>query len=231
MGRRLAPALTIPYFAWRDLPEPGIMRIIFLLLIQFFTLATLYGQKVDTVINTGVYKSYFSYGIKAPLYVTYSLFRGGGACDRRKQKFHFKKDGVESTSNLKDYIHSNYEKGHLANAEDFAFDCLKQEITFRFYNCFPQTSKLNKGTWKHWEILIRKESQKRKLFIIAGGIYSKNFIGLKVGVPDYCYKIVLDSKTKEILHCIIFKNDNSNLYSNISLQDLKRRLKYPLMPK
>lgn len=207
------------------------MRFTFLLLLQFSTLNLLYGQKVDTVINTGIYKSYFSFGIKAPLYVTYSLFRGGGACDREKQGFHFKQDSILATSNSRDYIHSRYEKGHLANAEDFAFDCLKQEITFRFYNCFPQTSKLNKGTWKHWEILIRKESQKRSLFIIAGGIYSKSFIGMKVGVPDFCYKIVLDSKTKKIIHCIIFKNDNSNIYSNISLRELKRKLKYPLVPK
>lgn len=207
------------------------IRLTFLLLLQFFILLTSYGQKVDTVINTGVYKSYFSYGIKAPLYVTYTLFRGGGACDRKKQGFHFKQDAIDPTSKSTDYIHTNYEKGHLANAEDFAFDCLKQEITFRFYNCFPQTAKLNKGTWKHWETLIRKESQKRSLFIIAGGIYSKSFIGLRVGVPDYCYKIVLDSKTKRILHCIIFRNDNSNIYSNITLKNLKRKLKYPLVPK
>ena len=207
------------------------MRLTFLLLLHFSTSIILYGQKVDTVINTGVYKSYFSYGIKAPLYVTYRLFKGGGPCDRKKQGFHFRQDGIQFTSKSSDYIRSKFEKGHLANAEDFAFDCLKQEITFRFYNCFPQTLKLNRGTWKNWETLIRKESQKRSLFIIAGGIYSKRFIGSQVGVPDYCYKIVLDSKTKKILHCIIFKNDNSNIYSNISLLQLKRKLKYPLVSK
>jgi DNA/RNA endonuclease G (NUC1) len=201
------------------------------LIILVFSISTgLYGQKVDTVINTGVYKSYFSYAIKAPLYVTYTLYRGGGSCDRKEKGFQFRHDAIEITSRSNDYVHSNYEKGHLANAEDFAYDCRKEEITFRYYNCFPQTPRLNKGSWKHWENLIRKQSQKRKLFIITGGIYSKRFIGLNVGVPDYCYKIVLDSKTRKMLHCIIFKNDYSNRYHSISLSALKKRLKYPLVP-
>ncbi|MEJ7766640.1 MAG: DNA/RNA non-specific endonuclease [Chitinophagaceae bacterium] len=206
------------------------LRVVFILMLQCSILVNLCAQNVDTVINTGTYKSYFSFGIKAPLYVTYTLFRGGGSCNRKKQGFYFKQDAIKTTSKSQDYTNSTYQKGHLANAEDFAFDCLKAEITFRFYNCFPQTARLNNGTWKYWENQIRKESQKRKLFIIAGGIYSKSFIGLKVGVPDYCYKIVLESATKKILYCLIFKNDNSNKYTMITLKDLKARLKYPLIP-
>lgn len=35
----------------------------------------------------------------------------------------------------KDYLNSGYDAGHLANAEDFAFDRYKEEKTFRYYNC------------------------------------------------------------------------------------------------
>ena len=31
----------------------------------------------DTVIKTGIYTSYYSYTLKEPLYVTYSLTKGG----------------------------------------------------------------------------------------------------------------------------------------------------------
>jgi len=30
--------------------------------------------------------------------------------------------------------HQKYEIGHIANAEDFAYDCDKERNTFRFYN-------------------------------------------------------------------------------------------------
>ena len=208
----------------------GTMRVLLLTYLCTSMLSPLYGQKADTVINTGLYKSYFSYSIKAPLYVTYTLYRGGGDCDRDKEGFKFLQGGILQSASLNDYDEPIYDQGHLANAEDFAADCKKEEITFRFYNCFPQTAKLNRGIWRSWESTIRKQSHAKRLFVIAGGIYGKKFIGAKVAVPEYCYKIVLDSRTKKILYCVIFKNDNSNSYKHISLASLKKRLRYPLMP-
>jgi hypothetical protein len=38
--------------------------------------------KYDTVITTLAYKSYFSYEYKAPVMVSYKLFKGGGDCSR-----------------------------------------------------------------------------------------------------------------------------------------------------
>ena len=49
-------------------------------------------------------------------------------------------------------------------------------------------------------------------------------------VPTYCYKIVIDTKTKEVAYCMLFKNDNSNTYEDISLEELKKKLSYGLMP-
>lgn len=197
----------------------------------FLSSAALYSQlKTDTIINTGVYKSYFCYTVKEPLYVTYTLYKGGGECDRDKENFDFKKCGIKSASD-KDYANSGYDKGHLVNAEDFAFDCKKEALTFCYYNCLPQTVALNRGIWKTWEEKIRDTSQTRTLFIIAGGIYGKKTIGKnKIGVPDYCYKIVLDAKTKEILWCLLFPNDKSGKVREIPLADLKKKLGYPLMP-
>jgi len=188
-------------------------------------------QVVDTVINKGIYKSYYSYSVKQPLYVTYSLYKGGGDCDRETEGFDFSSCGIKQSPTDGDYSHSGYDKGHLVNAEDFAFDCEKEEKTFCYYNCVPQTSKLNKGIWKKWETKARELSQKRIIFVVAGAIYGKKTIGEnKIGVPDYCYKIILVSKTREILYCLLFKNDDSNTVSEITLAELKKKLKYSLIP-
>ena len=49
-------------------------------------------------------------------------------------------------------------------------------ITFRFYNALPQTPKLNRGIWKHYETEIRKLSQNDSILIITGSIFSNKKI-------------------------------------------------------
>ena len=196
------------------------------LLLGYFSLAA--QIKTDTIINVGIYKSYYNYALKEPLYVTYTLFKGGGDCPRTG--FSFKKCGINSATNA-DYAGSSYDKGHLANAEDFANNCQDDEKTFCYYNCVPQTVKLNRGIWKKWETKIRQESQNHVLFIIAGGIYKDKTIGEnKIGVPDQCYKIVVDAVTKEIRYCLLFPNDNSGTVSAVTLLELKNKLGYDLIP-
>lgn len=201
------------------------------LLFCFIWAATLTAQiKKDTIINMGIYKSYYSYALKEPLYVTYHLSKGGGDCDRDAEHFSFKKCGI-NTATDEDYEGKGYDKGHLANAEDFAFDCAKVEQTFCYYNCLPQTVKLNRGIWKSWETKIRKLSQTQPLFIVAGGIYGKKTIGDNhIAVPKYCYKIVLNAQTKEILYCLLFPNNNSKKVTQLTLAQLKKKLGYELMP-
>jgi endonuclease G len=186
---------------------------------------------VDTVLDVGIYQSFFNYKLKEPLYVTYILFKGGGDCDREDEGFDFEPDDFESTATGADYARGGYDKGHLANAEDFAKNCEEEELTFRYYNCVPQTVKMNRGIWKSWETKLRKLSQQKKLFIVAGSIYGKKKLGEnRIGVPSYCYKIVLEAKTKKILFCMLFPNDSSGIYQNITLKELKKKMGYDLMP-
>lgn len=187
--------------------------------------------KVDSVIDKGIYKAYFSVTLKNPLYVTYHLSKGGGPCNRETEGFTFKIDGCKPCAKTSDYTNSGFEKGHLANAEDFAFSCKKEELTFRYYNCVPQTFELNHGEWLQWEDSIRKISKTKKIFIIAGSIFGKKTIGKsKVRVPTFCYKILVDPKTKKTIKCLLFPNDNSGSVTEISLTALKKKLGYPLLP-
>ncbi len=207
-----------------------------ILLLTFFmlllpTLVSSQAVRTDTIINNGLYKSYFCYFLRQPLYATYTLYKGGGDCDRDAENFSFSPCD-QPTATDEDYSHSGYDQGHLVNAEDFAYDCSLEKLTFCFYNCLPQTPALNRGIWKSWETKIRKLSQTVKLFVIAGGIYSNVTIGpdSTAAVPDYCYKIVLNSNTKKILYCMLFPNDNSHTMQVLTLSQLKKRLGYPLVP-
>jgi len=205
------------------------MKAIKLLALCLFAYLTSTAQQVDTLIQMTAYKSYYSYQVKNPLYVTYTLSKGGGDCNRAK--FTFKACGIE-TANDDDYSGTGYDKGHLANAEDFAYNCELDKETFCYYNCIPQTTKLNRGIWKTWETKVRKLSQSKPVFVIAGAIYSGNLLkeGHTVVKPDYCYKIVVDPPTGNILYCLLFPNDTSGKVQSLTLSELKAKLTYPLVP-
>ncbi len=182
-------------------------------------------QRIDTVVQKPAYTSYYSFSVKSPLYVVYYLYKGGGDCSRKQLSF---TKEYRSASN-KDYAKSGYDRGHLANAEDFAFDCTMEKCTFSYYNCIPQHQKLNRGSWKVWETTIRKESQRDRLKIYTGAIYGKQTIGSGVGVPDYCWKIVYNTRTKLIMHALLFKNDATEAVQRITTKQLSAMLGYPIV--
>jgi endonuclease G len=186
-----------------------------------------FAECVDTVVNMGNYTSHYSYDLKEPLYVTYKLSHGGGDCNRARYKF--KADGT-LTATAADYAHSGYDEGHLANAEDFAYDCKLDQKTFSFYNCLPQTPRLNRGIWKVYETRIRTLSQTNTLYITAGGIFTNKLIkpDKHVAVPDYCYKVVIDSASRRTVFCLLFPNDTTGKVWALPLNVLKGTLGYEL---
>ena len=198
-------------------------KIVAYLYILLCTINT-FGQKIDQIINKEIYTSYFSSDLKVPLYVVHYLYNGGGDFSRSKLRF-FKEKNTASNS---DYAKSGYDRGHLVSAEDFAYDYRKQSLTFSYYNCFPQTRHLNRGPWKSWENTIRNESKRWPLKIYTGGLYGNRRIRGKVGVPDYCWKVVYNQKTGLILHALIFTNDNIGTVRRTTVSELKKILKYPV---
>jgi len=127
-----------------------------------------------------------------------------------------------------EYTGLGYDRGHIANAEDFAYDCKKDELTFRYYNCLPQTPNLNRGPWKSWESQIRADSQKDSLLIISGGIWESRMIK-GVNVPVYCWKVVQSLSTKKVLYCLLFTNETTNSkFSTLTLTASEKKLKYKL---
>jgi endonuclease G len=134
----------------------------------------------------------------------------------------------ETTAKNKDYAKSGFDRGHLVSAEDFAFDKQLESLTFSYYNVFPQHPKLNRGSWKAWEAKIREESQRYPLKIFVGGIYSTKKIKNKIGVPDYCWKVVINKKTGKLMHVLLFKNDETQAAFRTTLDDLQKKINYKI---
>ena len=102
--------------------------------------------------------------------------------------------------------------------------------TFRYFNCIPQTHRLNAGIWKHYETEVRKLSFNSHLLIICGGIYGRKKIGNDVCVPTYCWKMVYDEDhNHKLLYCLLFPNDKSDKVTSVSIDNLKNMLGYKLV--
>lgn len=175
------------------------------------------------IVDKGIYKANFSNEYRESNYVSYFLYKGGGDCPRTNLRFKNDDPRLLCATDA-DYKGSQYDKGHLANAEDFAFDCEKDELTFRYYNCLPQTVNLNRGVWKKMETQIRKWSQSEKLYIICGGFFGNKKIG-NITVPSYCWKVVQSVSTKQVLFCGWFGNTTPATLEEITTSELEKRLK------
>ena len=71
-----------------------------------FTLiyTSVFCQGIDTVIDKGIYKSYYDIDIKEPIYLSYKLYKGGGKCSR--EGFRFKNDTKIATLFYKKIMYS-----------------------------------------------------------------------------------------------------------------------------
>lgn len=194
-----------------------IIKVLILILLVFSY--TGFTQKYDTIIHTSIYTSYYNKTLKAPVVVSYKLYKGGGNCNRKG--FNFTND-IETLNTAKesDYRKSGYDRGHLANAEDFAYNCDLMKLTFRYYNCVPQTPNLNRGIWKSKETKIRNYSQNDSLFIIIINKFGDSKIGDNVSVPEYCIKVVYNLKTLKPIFAFYTSNRRMPVYCETTINQI-----------
>lgn len=189
---------------------------------------TLFGQlyKVDTAITNEAYTAYVNKSLGEPLYVKYKLYKGGGKCQRATNWINDTKLKLVNENQYKGTI---YDKGHLANAEDFAYDCHLDSLTFRDYNRLPQTRKLNRGIWKASETEIRKLSQTDSLIVYCGGFWdSSSKVVNDMKIPNMCWKVVYSLSQKKVIVCNVFTNNETPVVNSWSLENLENMLGYSL---
>jgi endonuclease G, mitochondrial len=180
----------------------------------------------DTLIKTAIYKSLYSKDYNMPRMVSYKLYKAGGECSRADEGMTFHIDNVKLNISGKDYAKSGYDIGHMANAEDFSYNCTIEELTFRFYNAVPQSPKSNRGIWKHYETETRKLSQTDSVFVMCGPIIDKDTKKLgttRLFIPTHTWKVVYSLTSKKLIYCLIFDNDNVTAKVNqITLDELQK---------
>jgi len=195
-----------------------------LITLLFMLPLLVFGQanKIDTTIYVSNYTSYFSKSHKNPIILTYKLYKGGGDCSRAG--FRFKNDLPISCQTDAEYLKSGYDKGHLANAEDFANNCMYDELTFRYYNCVPQTKELNRGIWKQQETTIRAMSQTDSLLIFCFNDFSGcNKPQNSLHVPTYCVKGVKSLSTGKWVSIMLYTNTSKPEGKQITPEEFKAK--------
>lgn len=199
------------------------------LLILFLTIVQVgFSQiKATHTITTKSYTAYINKEIKMPVYVKYILYKGGGPCERPTD---WKNDSKYPMTSDAQYAKSGYDKGHLVNAEDFAYDCALDKLTFMEYNRLPQTPELNRGIWKSYESIVRQVSQRDSLLIFCGGYWNpkKKIIVNGMLVPNECWKVIWNLSKGRLVGSFTFTNDKIAKDATIDLEKLESKLGYQL---
>lgn len=182
------------------------------------------GQRIDTVVVTPLYSSYYSYSVGNPLYVSYKVphysKRGKFKCE---YTFVDEKGPINSSY----YYGTGFDRGHLAPAEDFSSTCELKYQTYRYWNCIPQYPNLNRGIWKVLEVQIRKLSVTSNLLVLDGGFDYYKYKESKLYVPSRCWKVCISLDTNSVIYCKIYSNLLfGNSYIDVTVNDLVLRLGY-----
>jgi len=111
-----------------------------------------------------------------------------------------------SKAELRDYVGSGYDRGHLAPAGDAStIDGMIQ--SFYLSNMVPQMPANNRGIWKSVEMHVRSWAKARgQLVVFTGPIFGKEPLTIgpdKIPVPRALFKIMYDAKTRESLTLIV----------------------------
>lgn len=142
-----------------------------------------------------VYYLYWSTKTKNPIVTWWTLtssqaVESENASNRAND---FRECGLGSAS-LRDYYKSSYDRGHQAPSNDFDYSKQTSSLTFLMCNICPQLAKLNRGSWKKYEVYGHKLAiDYGRVDIVCGPIYdytkSPVYIGEdNVRVPDYFFK-------------------------------------------
>lgn len=192
-------------------------------------------QSTTNICHQGYYTAYDSEN-KIPGFVSWVLTeKAAQGCNGRDGQF-----SRDPMANGKDvspstYDNSGYDRGHLADANDFNYDHNLEVQSFYMTNMTPQVPGLNRGPWKWVEEASRNWAvDEHQVTIYAGPVISrddKRFNG--VDVPKFFWKIIIDSTNND---SITFLMPNKKFSSKavpetiVSINDIQNitGIKFPL---
>jgi endonuclease G len=163
----------------------------------------------DTIVEHTYYTISYSFKNKNPEWTIYEY----NNVDLNIERNHtFSEDPkIKNTATNKDYLKSNYDRGHLVPAEDMDFNEKAMDESFYLSNISPQNPNFNRGIWKKLENYVRHLGKTKELIVISGSLISKTSktIGNGVKIPSHFYKIIYIKNTNETI-CFLIPNSNVN---------------------
>lgn len=141
---------------------------------------------------------------RTPLYAAEHLTRESVAAARmvaRDDSFHEEERlPAAERSQLEDYVHSGFDRGHLAPAGDMPTP-EAQAQSFSLANIVPQNRAFNRGLWSGIEESVRRlASQRGTLYVVTGAVFTGGVVDAlksRVLVPTQLYKALYDPASGE----------------------------------
>ena len=170
-------------------------------------------KNCDQIIDKQVYTICYDYKYKGALFVAYKL--DGDLVNKtnlkKRHRFYSEKNIPKKfRSHSKDYTHSGYDRGHLANDASFDYDEKAVRKTYSMANIIPQAPKVNRKIWIKGEKYERSIAVKLGIaFVINGVIYDKNpkRIGKnQIAIPKAFWKMIYNDD-KKFKKCFYYEND------------------------
>ncbi|WP_245930700.1 DNA/RNA non-specific endonuclease [Methylobacterium radiodurans] len=136
---------------------------------------------------------------RTPLYAAERLTRESVTAARavaRDDSFH-EEDRLPAVdrSELEDYVHSGFDRGHLAPAGDMPTPTAQGQ-SFSLANIVPQNRAFNRGLWAGIEESVRRlASERGTLYVVTGVVFtggSVDALKSRVLVPTQLYKALYD---------------------------------------
>ena len=170
-------------------------------------------QNCSQIIDKQVYIICYDYSLKGAKYVAYTL--DGNLVNavniKKRSSFYTEKNLPKKyRSHTKDYTHTGYDRGHLAN--DASFDWSEKAVrkTYTMANIIPQAPTVNRKTWIKAEKLERQVASKLgSVSVLNGVVYSPNPIRIgknQIAIPDGFWKMIYNDKNA-YKKCFYYKND------------------------
>ena len=192
-----------------------------LLSLDMFINSNSCSQVIDKVFYTICY----DYHLKAAKAVGYTLSGDLVSELNIKKRPSFKVEWqIESRyrASTSDYVHSGYDRGHIA--PDASFDWSQESLnsTYSLANIMPQARKVNRYTW------VKAEKYERFIAVRLGSVqvlnvmsYSQNPVRIGqhgIAVPSGYYKILFNHE-KNYSRCLYYANDNNIVTSEDILRN------------
>lgn len=132
--------------------------------------------------------------------LTPEMINGGAS---RSDDFRVDTKLKNGSAELKDYVGSGYDRGHLCPAASMTLNKKSMSESFFMSNMSPQHPSFNRGAWKKLEEQVREWVLLDSLLVVVSGPVLSNdmkTIGSnRVAVPNNFYKVIYSPKSDKMI--------------------------------